>query len=997
MLKERGDSMAINNNTTRLGSSFNADTPRITARDFDDYTAKSISERVAKANYRKSFKSDFKVAELRKYVYKMVTSWSEADKKAILAQYGSSDAMKGGKLDEAVTETLIINLKESDLQMILNDIRSDEVNLSKKVRDIRQMKRREASRFSTRTFGEVFEDIKDVRKTKNIEKALKKFDKGFKIPKNVASAFPKLKRELMDSIKISYDRVELAILASRMGLVVEDGSKEKDVINMIVNKTLLYVALITGKTKQSFSGAILDPQPFKEVLAYTSYSWAGGSAGLTTGGTKALREEAMAAKANMRLNFSQKRGAVIGKRFMDNPLGNLLAPVGKVLGGAAAGIGNTLASPFTAVPALMNAIFGKRTKFDDITGEKSERKGLEGFKTRFREAQNVFGKKPSEQERLETKALDNVALKLSNTPSGDPKTQARFTELMGKTEADLLDIGTELGLKERNVSSKAAKEKYVKEILAKEEIPGIRKKALQDKRERLSKKGAIAGLFGGRKLSAAEEAELKAIKEREKSEDEGPKGSSIPYIKFSDENYLTVEKKGKTAVPVYVVNQGQTSSGVVTSSIPQVSPVNIPGKSLSGSFLDFIRGMGKKAEESALISPPLPVSGSGVIGQSGTTSPTAAAASALAGPSEMDIKLDTMSRNAGREIGGKRNYAHFYDLAKPFLPPHQTELGKDGDVVKVLINGKYIKKADLAKIAEFGGVYNPKGGSPAISALAGNDISSLMDDKFKAKGYKDAKNEPITPVYVTNKSLPTDAGKLILGLARILLRVLVPIGGGLLADQLDAMASGDSGIDQLVSMAGLATGGKGRATGSLSRKTTHFISGDSLNKKPNPEQVSVNWANKSYTVKPIPQFAEGGAQSASGQITRMTSTERNKPMSVGISSHLVSYNRELQGANDNGDKQALKVYAVNPGITDMVDVNGANVSLIGLVSDAVTRLSNIEGLLSINNQQNDATIAATAAVSAGINRLKSSSSGSSGMNPFAGGFPSDLDEILTGV
>ena len=33
-------------------------------------------------------------------------------------------------------------------------------------------------------------------------------------------------------------------------------------------------------------------------------------------------------------------------------------------------------------------------------------------------------------------------------------------------------------------------------------------------------------------------------------------------------------------------------------------------------------------------------------------------------------------------------------------------------------------------------------------------------------------------------------------------------------------------------------------------------------------------------------------------------THRKKPMSVGISSHLVTYDRNLQGANDGGNKEA---------------------------------------------------------------------------------------------
>jgi hypothetical protein len=958
MLKERGDSMAINDNTTRLGSSFSADGPKITARDFNDYTARSISQSVAKANYRKSSKSDFKVAELRKYVYKMVTSWSEADKKAILAQYGSSDAARGEKLDEAVTETLIINLKETDLQIILNDIRGDEANLSKKVRDIRQMKRREASKFSTRTFGEVFENIKNVKKTKDITKELKKYDKTFKIPKNVRNAFPRLKRELMETLPLIYDRVQLAILASKMGLVIPDKTSEKDVINMIVNKTLLYVALITGKTKESFSGAILDPEPFKEVLKYTSYSWAGGSSGLTSESTKSLRAEAIANRLSMKSQFYKTRDTVsIGKRFTDSPFENIGKGLLKGIGGAGKLLGNTLLSPITLLPALLKSEFGKEERFDDVTGDITK-KGEFG---RFFETLNVFGLgRKSDQKRLEKKATDNVTLKISKTKSGDPKTQARFAELMAKSEDELIDIGRDLGLKKRDLTSQSAKEKYVKEILAIEEMPKVRKEALEKKKDRLSKKGFIAGLFGGKKLSEEEEEELKIIEDLEKEKKEKNfSGTKLPYARLvtvpTDPNLKSI---ADFAIPVWVVNNGQIGTTTPTSLV----------SSLAGPSLDFVKGMGQKASDNSL--------------------------NLLVNKTLGDIK----DRQAAKDLRVDYDDSTTKDY---------SGIDKSDTIFKGLYKGDDPFIVDIQYPDE---MFNSKGTralrvidvSPAIMANKNNTANTesarrVFSSAAVNLGIVKLKNEPATPVYITNQSLPTDAGKLILGLARILLRILVPVGGGLIADQLDAMASGTGGIDQLLEMAGLATGGKGRAVGSLAKKTTHFISGDSLNKKPNPEQVSVNWANKSYTVKPIPQFAEGGGQSASGQITRMTSTERNKPMSVGISSHLVTYNRELQGASDNGDKQALKVYSVNPGITDMVDVNGLNVSLIGLVSDAVIRLSNIEGLLSVNNQQNDATIAATSAVAANINRLKSSSSGKSGMNPFAGGFPSDLDEILTGV
>jgi hypothetical protein len=122
-------------------------------------------------------------------------------------------------------------------------------------------------------------------------------------------------------------------------------------------------------------------------------------------------------------------------------------------------------------------------------------------------------------------------------------------------------------------------------------------------------------------------------------------------------------------------------------------------------------------------------------------------------------------------------------------------------------------------------------------------------------------------------------------------------------------------------------------------------------------------------VKPIPSMSNQDLNKTGiSQATRMSSAERSEPM---------------------------KVYAVNPGITDMVEINGGKASLIGLVADMNSRLASIEGLLSTGNEQNSAIIAATSATASNVGKLASKSSNMSS-NPFANGFPSDLDSILTG-
>jgi len=264
-------------------------------------------------------------------------------------------------------------------------------------------------------------------------------------------------------------------------------------------------------------------------------------------------------------------------------------------------------------------------------------------------------------------------------------------------------------------------------------------------------------------------------------------------------------------------------------------------------------------------------------------------------------------------------------------------------------------------------------------------------------GIKKIKVEPATPVYVVNKTLPTDVFAAIKGLIGSIAQILPPPLSGLVTTALNATMNVGGETGTLSDMLNkYATGAKGKTYS----KKTHFISGDSLTRKPNPEQVSIDWTKKSFSVKPIPQFAKGGdmSESAPGQVRRMTLSDREKPMSVGISSHLVTYERTLSGVRDNGSKEAVKVFSVNPGITDLVDVAGKNVSLIMLVADMTQRLTNIEGLLSINNEQNRAVVAATTTTAANTAKMSSGGGGSSGSsNPFVGSpFIDDLSTILKG-
>lgn len=257
------------------------------------------------------------------------------------------------------------------------------------------------------------------------------------------------------------------------------------------------------------------------------------------------------------------------------------------------------------------------------------------------------------------------------------------------------------------------------------------------------------------------------------------------------------------------------------------------------------------------------------------------------------------------------------------------------------------------------------------------------------------------PVYMVNKSIyaNTDIGKIFPALIETIAQFIPLPGmsmvGKVAGDRMrEMMGHGDESLGDLLSNpVKFATGGSGSASSSIS----HFISGDSLTSKPNPEQVSIDWASKSFSVKPIPQYATGVSNISSADngiksVNRMTSSERGKPMSIGISNMTVTYNKQLQGISDTSDNMALKTYSINTGIDEEIQIGDRRASLMGLVASIEQRLVNMEVILSAGNDQRGALIEATTNVVRKIGTI-----GSTGdTNPFVGGFSNLIDNILDG-
>lgn len=307
------------------------------------------------------------------------------------------------------------------------------------------------------------------------------------------------------------------------------------------------------------------------------------------------------------------------------------------------------------------------------------------------------------------------------------------------------------------------------------------------------------------------------------------------------------------------------------------------------------------------------------------------------------------------------------------------------------------EKAEASKMEELSNnvknAKNKKESKEASKLYTAAIISSMTDKNSKALGFTKIKDKGITPVYVVNKAIGTDmldwTKKLISVLITALKAsiILAPLGFGL---EIGMKATG------LLDM--FATGTHGKYAQSKNqhikkgRKTTQFIAGDSLNGQPNEEKIHIDWDKKEYSVKPIPKLARGGTSVSptSGKTTPLSNSERSSPMAVQFTSHLVSYGRKIDG--DDGSGQALKVYMVNPSITDEVDIAGGKASLIGLVSDISNKLDILNATMGVGNEIASSGVSASAAIVSAISSLGSSKGGGN----FFAGFPSELDDILAG-
>ena len=908
---------------------------------------REINKTISAANYRSALSiPESKLGELRKYVLSWVSSsWTREEKIRILQEYGNASLLKKGisqnALNSEVTESIITNLSKSTLEKLMNDIKVKEGRFERDVKQIsRSIERtRRGSFLNLKTFQEASENVLQARSVRQYKKARKAQERKFSVPRQVQRQYKSLRRELQNVLSDMYYNVfQLTGLAYDLGIDFPDQTPRKKIELSIINKVCLYVDILLGKSRGQYANAFFNPENFNKLLMYTSFAYVTGKPGI-----------------NLRELQEQRRAARRGKRLADASL------------------------------RVKTSSFLSRREMREITGGTSfsfTRRGR--IKDLGLNDKGVL--KDLSFEELARLAQEN-GLSIKKYSIGSLK-EALYRKI---------------GITERN--KKSAETQYQRSLLRGRFDEGS-----------LSKRDAYGDI-------------LKGLTGKNQLQKEGSFQSSSGVVRFNEKGEL-VSKNVFSALAVYVVGSGK--AGVIEGEREEdfINEMTRRQGLARGALSLFSKKKKAPQFEDALKE----------LGLEGK---------------DINVKkeLRKIKRTGGEtllswktqkaEESEKRSEELEKTEASPlsFISVAETSLDKIKYAMPVLVvnsgklalsaekvSGRNLTQADLTKgkinkglrlfdkadslIEDYKKTDDFRERYDAKLAVEKDDLEKLKESSKKAKkgkvslsagisnyarifGFKEAKkNQDVIPVYTVNREdkdrtylwLKEYLPKLWMGLQSFAgFNTAAPVALGVMA--LNAV---NDAVDATISSFGIDADARG-AKGKAGNKTSHFISGDSLNGKENKEQVSIDWDRKTYNVKPIPKYANGGKENASGRSYEITNTERNAPMSVGISSNLVSYSRILQNVKDDGSGKALKVFAVNPGITDKVDLNGTSISLIELIGSIYTALGTLVTSSAAGTEVLTAIAGNTAMTASSIKSLEPPSSSSSG------GFPSNLNSILRGV
>lgn len=275
-----------------------------------------VNKAVDTSNLRSMRISDKRMQMLYDAVLKTVQSWPMEHKINVITQFGDYSKIRGvgseDRINEICAETLIINMPAREVEEIYSKIIIKERELKKTINDINNERRKEIRQIRGISAAASEYSSDNVRKigrhtTRKRDKLAKKIGRKLRVPKAARRGLPKLRKEVAEVLKDCYSNVEIMDIAEQLGLDISDGREYKVIKEEITDKVVMYVMVLLGDLKVTYSGGLNNREVLNSIVMYTSWSWITGDME-SAANWKLLKEEAVRRKAEFKLRSKMDTG-----------------------------------------------------------------------------------------------------------------------------------------------------------------------------------------------------------------------------------------------------------------------------------------------------------------------------------------------------------------------------------------------------------------------------------------------------------------------------------------------------------------------------------------------------------------------------------------------------------------------------------------------------------------------------------------------------------------
>lgn len=913
--------------------------------------ARIIDSSISQANLDYQIRANMEIRGVVEAVQRYVSTLSIGDKYQMLGRYHQNEKIPKHPSESAINDLLakaIIGFcPAAELKRLVQSQNAIATGMAHDIR-IQQAKTKaiglsslsSGDSFNETAFGRAYGLSKHAKNARGVfHDSTDETPSAIFNKKVTEMAYPKLTRELTDFL-MTMTNAELSATSDSIGATFDDGTPRLLVIKYICNRIQLYASLMSGKINEKTAGVFRSSfssdqmDAMNDLLRYTSFIWLTGESNASIYEIRARQKDAMKAKKQMGLRANVEAKKASAYSIKEKGDGTLgVKPTG----------------------AITNLFRNGLARGHGISGWKAIRiAGKTSITGKAGIADNVIKKVEDA-----VSSMSDVDVIEQLGPEATPDMPSNRAILIRQLEIEFGEADTN--------------------IRKSNEYRNLAKMHLTESQQNLYDMQMSATSFGHFQDIHRDQQEF---------------SEQTPVVTFNEAGKLTSAAIFK-AVPVYVV--GYASDEDQTEVSPDGTVRTHHVNALGVTNVIKRKSANMTAEEQ--------LNGVAAGGLSGLMSSLWKRTSAPKSPAELaNDSLFNGNPLAFGENSELRKANSDFPIANEKFPTNSF--------FRKALNGKHMKYGDVMPVAD---IANPLfEGNPYGASL----YSHLSNIETANKATASAANG----IY----GFLTDTLPLyMLGLQSVMgnnvMAATVPavMGASATSDTITStIRSALSGINksQLGGTVPLATGGTARgrmATGGVTKalsfsgarlaamkrtdNVSSIITGDSLNRRPNPEAVSVNWDRQSIAVKPLAAAATGvtatspvGSGDTSAQVTsRLTSTQRSTPMAVDLTSGLVTYKKELDDGIESNDNSAVKVYSINDGLSSKVKVGDSEMSIYDMLGAMISSSENSNTLLEKIVTLNTAIAAAP--------KTSSSSSGVNGRNTITDAANGSLSDFLKGI